>query len=230
MTGKASKRKMTCPICEKRPPKRYCPAKGEKICAICCGREREVSIDCPIDCSYLVAGHRYEAEHRQPPSAEEYPYKDVAFSVEFVYERWPIISIIAGAIVNFHARCKDLTDREIYTAVERLAETYRTLGTGIYYERPPEAQISLALYGDIQRALQDFRNAEAERAGFTSVKDGDIFQLLVFLLRMNKSETSGRPRSRAFIEFLRGRFPLGPGDGVAASGTPIADAPRIIIP
>ena len=40
---------MSCPICEKRPPKRFCPAKGEKICAVCCGREREVTIDCPPD-------------------------------------------------------------------------------------------------------------------------------------------------------------------------------------
>ena len=57
---------MSCAICEKRPPKRYCPAKGEKICAICCGREREVTIDCPSDCPHLTAAHRYEAEHRKP--------------------------------------------------------------------------------------------------------------------------------------------------------------------
>lgn len=225
---------MSCPICERRPPKRYCPAKGEKICAVCCGREREVTIDCPIECSYLIAAHRYETEHREPPSAEEYPYKDVAFSVEFVYERWPIITIIAGAVLNIHARYKELTDREVCTAVERLAETYRTLGAGIYYERPPEAQIPLALYGDIQRALQDFRDAETQRTGFTSVKDVDVFQLLVFLLRMNKSETSGRPRSRAFIEFLRARFPLGSAaaalTGGATAATPAPSAPRIIIP
>ena len=42
---------MSCPICEKRPAKRFCPAKGEKICAICCGEGREVTIDCPMDCS-----------------------------------------------------------------------------------------------------------------------------------------------------------------------------------
>lgn len=221
---------MTCPICEKRPAKRYCPAKGEKICAICCGREREVTIDCPLDCSYLAAAHRYEAEHRQPPTADEYPYKDVAFSVEFVYERWPIVTILAGAILNIHADHRDLTDREVYTAIERLAETYRTLGTGIYFERPPEAQVPLALYDEIQSALDDFREAEAQRTGFTSVKDGDIFQLLVFVLRMNKSETSGRPRSRAFIEFLRTRFPLGPAASALGASAAAPDAPRIIIP
>jgi hypothetical protein len=28
-----------------REAERFCPAKVEKICAVCCGKEREVSID-----------------------------------------------------------------------------------------------------------------------------------------------------------------------------------------
>ncbi|HEY6465295.1 MAG TPA: hypothetical protein VIY69_04840 [Candidatus Acidoferrales bacterium] len=233
---------MSCPICGKRPPKRYCPAKGEKICAVCCGREREVTIDCPLDCSYLIAAHRYEAEHRKPVpapiSAEDYPYKGVEFSVDFVYQHWPIVAGIATAILTFQSQHRDLHDSEIYTATERLAETYRTLGTGIYYERPPEALVPAALYGEVQRFLQEFRKAEAAQtgltslpAGFSSLKDSEIFQLLVFLLRMNKAETNGRPRSRAFLEFLRARFPLRTSaGGVSGPGAPAPESPRIIIP
>lgn len=44
-----------CGICEKRLAKRFRAAKGEKICVICCGEGREMTIDCPVDCSYLVA-------------------------------------------------------------------------------------------------------------------------------------------------------------------------------
>src|SRR2546430_17653885 len=54
---------VSCPICDRRKPARFCPAKGEKICAVCCGTEREVTIDCPSDCSYLIAAHRYESKH-----------------------------------------------------------------------------------------------------------------------------------------------------------------------
>jgi hypothetical protein len=218
---------MSCPICEKRPPKRFCPANAEKICAICCGREREVTIDCPLDCAYLIAAHRYEAEHRKPLTLEEYPYKDVEFPADFVYERWPIVGGIASALLTFRAANKELNDADIYTALERLAETYRTLGSGIYYERPPEAPLPLALYGEVSRYLEDFRKAEVQHTGFASVKDADIFRLLVFLLRMEKAETNGRPRSRAFIEFLRARFPLAPGGEVPAAQE---DEPRIIIP
>lgn len=219
---------MSCPICGKRPPKRFCPAKGEKICAVCCGREREVLIDCPLDCSYLAAAHRYETEHREPAGADEYPYKDVQFSIEFVYQHWPLVSGIGAAILNCYFVHKDLNDRDVYMAIERLAESYRTLGMGILYERPPEAPLPLVLYGEISRFLQEFRKAEAAQTGFGSVKDKDIFQLLVFMLRMNKAETNDRSRSRKFIGFLRARFAAEP---AATAAVPIEqETPRIIIP
>jgi hypothetical protein len=214
---------MSCPICGKRPPKRFCPAKGEKICAICCGREREVTIDCPSGCPYLVAAHRYEAEHRQPLSAEEFPYRDTQFPVDFVYERWPVVGSIAAAILGFQVQHKDVDDSAVYPALEALAETYRTLGSGIYYERPPDAPLGRALYAQIAQTLQEFQKNEPGRSNFPRLKDSDIFQLLVFLLRVGKQGSNGRPRSRAFLDFLRARFPL-PADTLPE------DAPRIIVP
>ena len=125
---------MSCPICEKRPPKRFCPAKGEKICAVCCGREREVTIDCLPSCSYLIAAHRYEAEHRKPPTAAEFPYPDLQVSADFVYQHWPVVTGAANIILLFQMQDRDLHDGGAIQALEALAETYRTLGTGIYYE------------------------------------------------------------------------------------------------
>jgi hypothetical protein len=220
---------VSCPICGKRPPKRFCPAKMEKICAVCCGRGREVTIDCPLDCSYLLASHRYEAEHRPPPTADEYPYKGVEFSTDFVYQHWPIVSGIGAAILNCYFTHKELNDRDVYIAIERLTESYQTLTTGIVYERAPEAPLPLALYHDISRFLREFRDAAAAQTGSSSVKDSDVFQLLVFMLRMNRAETSERPRSREFIGFLRARFPVGSGATAGAVAT-VAEAPRIIIP
>lgn len=199
---------MPCPICEKRPPKRFCPAKGEKICAICCGSGREVTIDCPIDCSYLIAAHRYEAEHRKPLTANDFPYKEIEFPVEFVYERWPVVTGVAGTIIRFQTEHRETNDHTAQLALEALAETYRTLGTGILYERPPDSPTARNLYSHIADFLNEFRKGEAGRVGFPTLKDSDIFQLLVFLLRVLKQETNGRPLSRSFLSFLRERFPL----------------------
>ncbi len=213
---------MSCAICEKRPPKRYCPAKGERICAICCGREREVTIDCPSDCPHLIAAHRYEAEHRKPLSADEHPYRDIQVREDFVYERWPAITGLAGTILNFQTQHQDLNDGAVCAAIEALAETLRTLGTGIYYEKPPDAPLSRALYGQIAEFLQELRNGYTRRSGIPPLRDADAFLLLVFLLRVAKKETNGRSRSRAFLGFLKARFPL-PAEAAK-------DAPRIIIP
>ena len=100
---------------------------------------------------------------------------------------------------------------------------YRTLGSGIYYERPPDAPLARALYAQIAQALQEFQGSEPLRFNFPRLKDSDIFQLLVFLLRVGKQESNGRPRSRAFLDFLRVRFPL-PADALPQ------DTPRIIVP
>ncbi|MGB0033874.1 MAG: hypothetical protein WBP79_00170, partial [Candidatus Acidiferrales bacterium] len=70
--------------------------------------------------------------------------------------------------------------------------------------------------------IQDLRKQETERSGMSSLKDSEIFHLLVFLLRVGKKETNGRPRSRAFLGFLRARFPL---PSAAAK-----EEPRIIVP
>jgi hypothetical protein len=212
---------MSCAICEKRPPKRFCPAKGEKICAICCGEERDVSIDCPPDCSYLLAAHRYEAEHRKPIPAEEFPYRDIQVREDFVYQRWPLVAGLASTVLGFQIQHKELHDVAACAAIEALAETYRTLGTGIYYERPPDAPLSRALYAKIAEFLQEFRNGAAERPASPALKDTDIFHVFVFLLRVGKQKRNGRPRSRLFLDFLRAQFP---------PPSEAADAPRIIIP
>ena len=214
---------MSCPICGKRPPKRFCPAKGEKICAICCGRAREVTIDCPSDCPHLLAARRYEAEHRQPISAEEFPYRDIEFPADFVYERWPVVTAIATAILVFQLQHKDLNDTAVHSSLEALAEMYRTLGSGIYYERPPDAPLPRALYAQIAQSIQELHKNEPRSSSYPRLKDSDIFQLLVFLLRVGKQESNGRSRSRAFLDFLRTRFPL------PANAIP-QDSPRIIMP
>ena len=214
---------MSCAICQKRPPKRFCPALGERICPICCGKEREVSIDCPFDCSYLLAARRYEAENRKPVPASEYPYPDVEFSPDLIYERWPVVERLAQTILVVQMQSKELNDHNVYPALEALAGTYRTLSTGIYYEKPPDSAMARAVYGNLSEAIQNARKEEPQTIGLSSaLKEADIFRLLVFLMRICKQEMNGRPRSRAFVDFLRIRFPL--------SAVPAKEASRIVLP
>lgn len=214
---------MSCPICEKRPPKRFCPAKGERICAICCGTQREVTIDCPPDCTHLISARRYEMEHRKAPETETAPFPDVEFSPEVLRRHPEELSAIGLAVIGFAQQNDTLRDPEILAALRALAEAYRTLESGIYFERPPDEPMPRALYAHLAQALQEFKKQKSQQSGFTTVKDSEIFRLLVFFLRLGARETNGRPKARAFLDFLYAQFP-------AAQVTTERDAPRIILP
>ena len=61
------------------------------------------------------------------------------------------------------------------------------------------------------------------------VKTGDLIRCLVFLVRMARVNTTERPRSRYFIDFLRATFPQQAAEQAAAKAKE-EDGPRLIIP
>jgi hypothetical protein len=200
---------VSCPICEKRKAERFCPAKGEKICAICCGTEREVAIDCPSDCSYLISAHRYEDGHQRSLPADT-PLLDEKIPQDIVYTHQQLMAALAFSIAKFCAVQPAAVDGDVLTAIQSLAQTYKTLSSGIIYEKPPEAPLPRELYAALIAFITEVKKQQAERTGSAALKDMDLFYLWVFLYRMGLLRTNGRPRSRRFIEFLRGQFPQAP--------------------
>lgn len=229
---------MTCPICESRRAKRVCPGlpaspwagKGESICAPCCGTEREVRIDCPSTCSYLIAARRYEAEHpdsnarrsvgagRKPPA--DLAFKDVRLNEDFVAEQQPFIGLLVVTIVRFAQQQPKLADPEVLLALERMAQTYQTLSSGLYYEQMPEGAWARELYAALKAAIERHQQEHQKQTGL-SPRPGDILKVLVFLVRLGRAHANGRPLSRAFLDFLRAQLPA------EAVSKP---APRIILP
>jgi len=197
---------VSCPICEKRKAVRFCPAKAEKICAVCCGTEREVLIDCPSDCTYLLSAHRYEDEHPRSLPADT-PFLDEKISRDVIYTHQQWMSAMAFAIAKFCAAQSAATDSDVLTALQALAQTYKTLGTGILYEKPPDAMLPRELYASLTSFIAESKKQQAERGEFSGLKDSEIFVLLVFLYRMGLLRTNGRSRTRRYIQFLRGQFP-----------------------
>jgi hypothetical protein len=214
--------KAICPICEKRRAERYCPAMGEKICAIDCGTGREVSIDCASDCAYLLAAHRWEQEHPKPLTESEMPFPDVSFSGDLIHTRQAVLSGIGFTVLIYGAEQRSLRDTDVLGAAQAMAETYRTLISGIYYEKPPDNPVAAGLYAALAKFFEDEKKHQAEHPEFPALKDSEIFHLLVFFLRFGRLRSNGRPRTRAFIEFLRAQFPREAGL--------TKEEPRIIMP
>ncbi len=203
---------MSCPLCHQRKPKRFCPAEGEKICAVCCGTYREVTIDCPSDCPHLIAARRYGLEHRPPVPPDELPFPEAHLSSDRIEQHQNVIVLLGQTAVEA-SRETHATDADAIEALTAMAETYRTLQSGIYYERAPEGAVAREIYTRLNKALADYKQAQTERTGFAGLKDAEVFDLLVFLLRLGKQETNGRPRSRAFLDFLRPWLPAAPQTG-----------------
>jgi len=200
---------VSCPICEKRKAARFCPAKGEKICAVCCGTEREITIDCPADCAYLVSAHRYEDEHQRSLPADT-PLLEEKIPQDIVHTHQQLMAAMAFSIAKFCAAQPAATDPDVLAALQSLAQTYKTLSSGILYEKRPDAPVPRELYAALVAFVDEVRKQQAERATGPRVKDSEVFFLLVFLYRMGLLRTNGRARSRRFIEFLRGQFPQAP--------------------
>jgi hypothetical protein len=78
--------------------------------------------------------------------------------------------------------------------------------------------------------VREFREAERQHTndmqGRKPLRDSEVLKALVFLLRMAFARTSGRPKSRAFLDSLLAMFPEKQSLISAAEDT----AGRIVIP
>lgn len=199
--------KLICPICNKRRAERFCPAMGEKICAVDCGTGREVTIDCPSDCNFLIAAHRWEKAHATAAIPAEVAFPDVSFPADLIRVRREFLSGLGYTVLTYARTHASLTDAAVMDAAHAVAEAYRTLISGIYYEKPPSNPVAAGLYAAIAKFIEDNKNAESQRPEVPPLKTTELFHLLVFFLRYGRMESNGRPRTRGFIEFLRSQYP-----------------------
>jgi hypothetical protein len=197
---------LICPICNKRKAKRACPARAESICTICCGTEREVTIDCPSDCVFLEASREYDLSRLEVDPAK-LPFADVAFERGFAATHEPLLLEIDHAVCVFAGEHRELVDTDVLAAVHTLAETYRTQTSGIIYEKPLDYALQRGLYQSLKEAIQGFREQQTRRAGMNTVRDSDIRDALIFVAQHCAAYMNGRPKGRAYLDLIRGQFP-----------------------
>jgi hypothetical protein len=217
---------LSCAICEVRKEKRFCPAVHGRICPQCCGEQREVTLDCPSDCTYL----RQAREHEKPRAADQVDREGLFLQVEvsdqFIFEKEHLLMGLTYALAKAARADRNLHDQDLIAALTVLAKSYeRLVNSGLHYEQPitSEAQRRIAL--EVETMVKEFREAEQQHTGRVSLRDSDVLKALVFLVRLAKGRTTGRPKSRALVEFLFAQFP----EKEAAVVAPEA-ASRIILP
>jgi len=202
---------LICPICHKRKAKRFCPGKTQSICSVCCGTEREVTIDCPSDCPHLVASREHDYE-RGTTDRSELPFADIKIPISFVTEHGDLLLDISYAICLYARDHSALVDSDVIAGLQSLGEAYGTLASGIVYENPPAYSIQRELYQAIKSMLEQYKRKERKEmvvAHPHADPNDEIRDALVFLTRLGVTRSNGRPKGRAYLDFLRTQFQHG---------------------
>jgi len=218
---------LSCAICGVRKEKRFCPAVQGRICAQCCGEQREVTLDCPSECPYLQQARQHEKPRDLAKLDREAMFPGVEIGEQFLYEQEHLIMGLSFALARSARVNRSLQDRDLIAALSSLSGSYQTLvRSGLIYEQPNTNVAQQAVVADVESMIKEYREAEQKHTGSIRLRDPEVLQALVFLLRMGLRRTSGRPKSRAFVDFLFAQFP----EKQSAIAGPEETASRIIVP
>ena len=193
---------MSCAICRTRKPRRFCPGVHGDICTLCCGAEREVTVDCPLDCPYLEEARKHE--RTEPVNPDEFPNRDIPITEEFLGEHELLLVGAMNSLMHAAFDTPGAVDGDVRDALDALIRTHRTLQSGVYYETRPVNALANQIFRETQSRLESFRKGERDELGMARTRDADVLGMLVFLQRLELDRNNGRPRGRAFLDSLRG--------------------------
>ena len=205
----------------------FCPALHGRICPQCCGEQREVTLDCPSECPYLQQAR----EHEKPRPAEQFDaaslFLQVEISEQFTYEREHLLMGLSYALAKAAHADRGLNDRDLIAALSTMCTSYeRLVNSGLHYEQPLAGRAQHAVAAEVEEMLKQFREVEQKQLGYSTLRDSVVLKALVFLVRLGHGRTSGRPKSRAFVDFLFAQVP----EKQSAVVAPQDAGSRIIVP
>jgi hypothetical protein len=153
-------------------------------------------------------------------------FLQVELSDQYMYEKEHLLMGLTYALAKAARADSSLHDQDLVAALSVLTKRYeRLVNSGLHYEQPLTSESQRRAAAEIENMVKEYREAEQKHTGYSSLRDSDVLKALVFLVRLANGRTSGRPRSRAFVEFLFAQFP----EQEAAVVAPAVGS-RIILP
>ncbi|MGH9526949.1 MAG: hypothetical protein ACRD2F_09765 [Terriglobales bacterium] len=191
-----------CPLCEKRRAKRFCPAQGAAICPLCCGRFREVTLDCPLDCPHLRASREHGARDSAEPPASPPLAPELEISAAWLAGHEDLLQHLAGAVGAYWAREPRLADPDLLDVLRHLAATLAAERAGVVFESLPSGALREGLFRQIQQAFAAYRPRPRGLGPAPPPRAQDWEMAVVYLGRAVRLRGNGRPRSRLCLEWL----------------------------
>ncbi|MBV9085064.1 MAG: hypothetical protein JOZ62_20490, partial [Acidobacteriaceae bacterium] len=158
-----------------------------------------------LECEYLQEAHRREKP--VPVSEKALSNADVVVTEDFLSEEEELVVVCAHALVHAALRTSGALDTDVLAALEALIQTHRTLESGLVYETVSTNAIAAGIQRSFTASMADYQKAREERDALSPVRNSDILRVLVFLHRVGRQNSNGRPRGRMYLDLLRQMTP-----------------------
>jgi hypothetical protein len=155
---------MSCPLCQKRPTKRFCPATRQEICAVCCATKRLVEIACPEDCRYLEASHRH-------PAAVVKRQIDLDLSIlmsaigRLSEQQLQLFFMLQSMMLSYRPEgLARLTDEDVALATGALASSLESASKGVIFDETLPSTPAEGVRRALKPVIEEITKAGGARA------------------------------------------------------------------
>jgi hypothetical protein len=155
---------MVCPLCQKRPAKRACPALGRDICAVCCATKRLVEISCPEDCRHLEAGQRHPAAVVKKQIDHDVSLL-MATVGQLTEQQLQLFFVLQSMVLSYKPDgLARLVDTDVALATGALASSLETASKGLIFEEATASMVAEGLRRAMKPAIEEVTKGGGSRA------------------------------------------------------------------
>lgn len=216
-------KEMPCPLCQKRPTKRVCPARREEICPVCCATKRLVEISCPEDCRYLDAAQKHPAAVVKRQIDRD--LMQLMLSVGRLSEQQlQLFFLLQSMILSYKPEgLSRLADTDVALAAAALAASLESAAKGVIFDEALESVPAEALRKTVKPIIEEITQKGGSR---------EVALVLRAIERGARHEGGLIPEGETSYLELVGRVfqqrpltPRGPGDGPRRDSKPLIVMP-----
>src|SRR5262249_41229704 len=123
----------------------------------------------------------------------------------FVQRFQHVLATVNGNVVEERMSSPWLVDNDVIEVYKALGSTMRTLSSGIYYESLPEATVLLSLFRRLKDVFDELMKPDTA-SDHPVLKASEAVQVLEFLALVAQLNSSIRPRSRRYLDWIAETF------------------------
>jgi len=149
---------MKCILCDKRKPKRYCPAKRTSICTVCCGEKRGVEINCPLDCQYYVEGQKQHQQKMMQQRIKKEGARSYVRRAELYKHNPELFAYLEKGFVDIFRADKSLTNKDLVSGLDLAMKTLETEKKGLLYQHQSGNQYADEISNHVLSIVSHFKD------------------------------------------------------------------------